>query len=43
MKNLSKKSRREVTVKEVEEWWNKSTRLAKKTNLIEKEQHIVEA
>merc|ERR1719237_466013 len=45
MTKLGKKSRswREVTVEEVEEWWNNSTRLAKKSNLIEKEQQIVEA
>ena len=43
MNKLGKKSRREVTVKEVEEWWNNSTRLAKQANLIEKEQQIVEA
>ena len=43
MNKLGKKSRREVTVEEVEEWWNNSIRLAKKSNLIEKEQLIVEA
>ena len=43
MNKLGKKSRREVTVEEVEEWWNNSIRLAKKSNLIEKEQQIVEA
>ena len=43
LKQLSKKSTREVTVEEVEEWWNSSTRHAKKTSLIEKEQQIVEA
>ena len=43
MIKLGKKSKREVTVEEVEEWWNNSTRLAKKANLIEKEQQIVEA
>merc|ERR1719362_434863 len=43
MSKLGKKSKREVTVKEVEEWWNNSTRLAKFSNLIEKEQQIVEA
>ena len=32
-----------MTVEEVEEWWNNSTRLAKTGNLIEKEHHIVEA
>jgi len=40
---LGKKSKREVTVEEVEEWWNNSTRPAKRTNFIEKEQQIVEA
>ena len=43
MSKLGKKSKREVTVEEVEEWWNNSTRLAKQANLIEKEQQIVEA
>jgi len=43
MNKLGKKSRREVTVEEVEEWWKNSTRYAKKVNLIEKEQQIVEA
>merc|ERR1712037_837175 len=43
MTKLGKKSKREVTVEEVEEWWNNSIRLAKKSNLIEKEQLIVEA
>merc|ERR1719507_1303844 len=40
---LGKKSTREVTVEEVEEWWKNSTRYAKQSNLIEKEQQIVEA
>ena len=40
---LGKKSKREVTVEEVEEWWKNSTRKAKFANLIEKEQQIVEA
>ena len=43
MKRLGKKSKREVTVEEVEEWWKNSTRPAKKGNLIEKEQQMVEA
>ena len=43
IKKLGKKSKREVTVEEVEEWWKNSARLAKKSNLIEKEQLIVEA
>ena len=45
MTKLGKKSRswREVTVEEVEEWWNNSTRYAKFSNVIEKEQQIVEA
>ena len=45
MTKLGKKSKswREVTVEEVEEWWNNSIRLAKKSNLFEKEQQIVEA
>merc|ERR1712062_255505 len=43
MEKLGKKSKREVTVEEVEEWWKNSTRPAKKSNLIEKEQQIVEA
>ena len=43
MKKLGKKSKREVTVEEVEEWWNGSTRHVKHTNLIEKELQIVEA
>merc|ERR1719266_1891885 len=40
---LGKKSNREVTVEEVEEWWKNSTRPAKQSSLIEKEQQIVEA
>ena len=40
---LGKKSKREVTVEEVEEWWNNSTRHVKHYNVIEKEQQIVEA
>ena len=43
MNKLGKKSKREVTVEEVEEWWNNSTRHAKQANLIEKQQQIVEA
>ena len=43
MNKLGKKSRREVTVEEVEEWWKNSTRQAKFANLIEKEQQIVDA
>ena len=43
MKKLGTKSRREVTVEEVEEWWKNSTRPLKRANLIEKEQQIVEA
>ena len=43
MNKLGKKSRREVTVEEVEEWWKNSKRPAKHANLIEKEQQIVEA
>ena len=43
MNKLGKKSRREVTVEEVEEWWNNSTRHAKPANVIAKEQQIVEA
>ena len=35
--------KRDVTVEEVEEWWNNSTRHVKRTNLIEKEEQIVEA
>ena len=42
-RKLGKKSRREVTVEEVEEWWKNSTRPAKQSNLIEKEQQMVEA
>ena len=38
---LGKKSRREVTVEEVQEWWKNSRRLAKRVNFIEKEKHIV--
>ena len=41
MTKHGKKSRREVTVEEVEEWWKNSRRLAKRVNLIEKEKHIV--
>ena len=41
---LGAKSRREVTVDDqVEEWWKNSTRLAKKSNVVEKEERIVEA
>ena len=41
---LGAKSRREVTVDDqVEEWWKNSTRHAKKSNVVEKEEHIVEA
>ena len=41
---LGAKSRREVTVDDqVEEWWKNSNRLAKRSNIIEKEQQIVEA
>merc|ERR1712037_890898 len=40
---LGEKSKREVTVEEVEEWWKNSRRPAKFSNLIEKEQKIVEA
>ena len=40
---LGAKSTREVTVDQVEEWWKNSTRLAKKSNLVEKEGQIVEA
>ena len=43
MTKLGEKSKREVTVEEVEEWWKNSTRKAKQSNLIEKEQQIVEA
>ena len=43
MNKLGKKSRREVTVEEVEEWWNNSTRHAKHADVIEKEKRIVEA
>merc|ERR1719458_90596 len=43
MNKLAKTSKKEVTVEEVEEWWKNSTRYAKKVNLIEKEQQIVEA
>ena len=43
MIKLGKKSRREVTVEEVEEWWNNSTRRPKFSNVIEKEQQIVKA
>ena len=43
MNKLGKKSKREVTVEEVEKWWKNSTRHAKRANLIEKEQQIVEA
>ena len=32
-----------LPLEEVEEWWKNSTRLAKKSNLIEKEQQVVEA
>merc|ERR1711974_156876 len=42
MKKLGKKSKRDVTMEEVEEWWNNSTRPAKKGNVIEKEEQIVE-
>merc|ERR1712037_267553 len=43
MTKLGKKSRREVTVEEVEEWWKNSTRYAKFSNVIEKEQLILES
>merc|ERR1712037_588919 len=43
MNMLGKKSSREVTVEEVEEWWKNSSRPAKQSNLVEKEQQIVEA
>jgi len=43
MNKLGKKSTREVTAEDVEEWWKNSTRPAKFSNLIEKEQQIVEA
>ena len=43
MKRLGEKSSREVTVDQVEEWWKNSNRLAKRSNIIEKEQQIVEA
>ena len=42
-KRLGKKTSREVTVYEVEEWWKNSERRAKNSNLIEKQQQIVEA
>ena len=43
MSRLGEKSTREVTVDQVEEWWKNSTRLAKKSNVVEKEERIVEA
>ena len=43
MKKFGKNSLREVTVDEVEEWWKNSRRHAKFSNVIEKEQQIVEA
>ena len=43
MNKHDKKSKREVTVEEVEEWWKKSTRKSKYSNLIEKEEQILEA
>ena len=43
MYKLGAKSTREVTVNQVEEWWKNSTRPAKMSNTIEKEEHIVEA
>merc|ERR1712108_72462 len=42
MNNLGKKSIRDVAVEEVEGWWNNSTRHVKHTNVIEKEEQIVE-
>merc|ERR1711974_111529 len=42
MKKLGKKSIRDVAVEEVEEWWNNSTRRVKHTDVIEKEEQIVE-
>ena len=43
MDRLGAKSTREVTVDQVEEWWKNSNRSAKKSNVVEKEEHIVEA
>jgi len=40
---IAKTSKKEVTLKEVEEWWKSSTRHSKRVNLIEKEQQIVES
>ena len=40
---LAKTSKKEVTLKEVEEWWKSSTRHSKRVNLIEKQLQIVEA
>ena len=36
-------SRREVTVNQVEKWWNASTRRPKRVDQLEKEQSILEA
>ena len=36
-------SKREVTVEQVEEWWNTSKRKSKSKSLIEKEQVIINA
>merc|ERR1719350_498726 len=41
IKRLGAKSTREVTVNQVEEWWKNNTRLAKMSNVVEKEELIV--
>ena len=43
MNRLRGKSTREVTLEQVEEWWNSTTRYTKSVDLIEKEEQIVEA
>ena len=43
MNKHDRKSKREVTVEEVEDWWENSTRYVKRVNFVEKEQQIVEA
>ena len=43
MKKLKKGSYKEVTVDQVKEWWNKSSKHVKHVNVVEKEQQILEA
>ena len=43
MNRLRGKSTREVTLDQVEVWWNSTTRYTKSVDLIEKEGQIVEA